>query len=363
MASVKVIHLLQNVAARGVGGAKNVRHFHQKVGVIGVPFDKGQVKEGVGQAPDELRRAGVIESMRAVGCEVTDYGNITYEFKQDNKKVSNMIHLEHIAACQEEVSKKVQEIVSRGELCVTLGGDHTVSIGTVDGHQKAKGDLALLWVDAHADLNTNATSPSGNVHGMPVALLARELADYWPYLPGMDWQMPRISIRNIGYIGLRDLDAYERLTIDKWGVAAYGMDDVLRLGALEALRQIRRRIDPRQRRSLHLSFDVDSLDPLEAPSTGTPVRGGLSLREALALVEEVRRSGRLAAVDLVEFNPAVGDARDRATTVEACRSVLRAACGHSRSGALPPDEDLPLPRTPSPNPPSLTPSPSPKKTS
>lgn len=319
------------------------RQIHKKVGVIGVPFDKGQLREGVGLGPDELRRRGLIENMREIGVEVVDYGNISYEPKKDLKPVENMTHLEHIAACQELVSQKVQEIISRGEVAMTLGGDHSVSVGSVDGHQRAKGDVALLWVDAHADLNTNATSPTGNVHGMPVALLAKELADYWPYLPGMDWQMPRLSIRNIAFIGLRDLDVYERLVIDKWGVAAFGMEDVQRVGAIESLRLALSRIDPRRRRSLHLSFDIDSLDPLEAPSTGYAVRGGLTLREGLSIVEEAVRTGRLAAVDIVEYNPSIGDERDSRRTAEAAIAVCRAASGHSRAGTLPPHDDLPLP--------------------
>lgn len=140
----------------------------------------------------------------------------------------------------------------------------------MDGHVKAKdNNVCILWVDAHADLNTNKTSPTGNTHGMPLALLATELSDYWPYLPGMDWQKPVTSIRNIAYIGLRSVDAYERLIIDKLSIAAYGMEDIQNYGMAAVVNMALRRIDPQGKRSIHVSFDIDSLDKLEAPSTGT----------------------------------------------------------------------------------------------
>lgn len=142
-------------------------------------------------------------------------------------------------------------------------------VGTVDGHIRAKSEnIAVLWIDAHADLNTNKTSATGNVHGMPMALLARELSDYWPYLPGMDWQRPMISIRNVAYIGLRSVDTYERLVIDKLGIVAFGMEDVEKYGIADVVSMALDRIDPDRNRSIHVSFDIDSLDAIEAPSTG-----------------------------------------------------------------------------------------------
>lgn len=143
----------------------------------------------------------------------------------------------------------------------------------MDGHIQAKSEnICLLWIDAHADLNTNKTSKTGNIHGMPVALLARELSDYWPYLPGMDWQKPVMSIRNIAYIGLRSVDLYERLVIDNLGINAYGMEDVERYGIDTVVAMALDRIDPDRNKPIHISFDIDSLDSLEAPSTGTSGR-------------------------------------------------------------------------------------------
>ena len=195
----------------------------------------------------------------------------------------------NVAACNQEVSKTVEKVLRDHRTCLTLGGDHSIGnliiinhsqklingqffqgIGTVDGHIKAKKEnVCILWVDAHADLNTNKTSASGNIHGMPLALLAKELADYWPYLPGMDWQKPIVSIRNVAYIGLRSVDSYERLIIEQFGITAYGMEDVENHGVQNVVNMALEKIDPNRTRSIHLSFDIDSLDALEAPSTGT----------------------------------------------------------------------------------------------
>ncbi|XP_047370943.1 arginase-2, mitochondrial-like [Vespa velutina] len=205
-------------------------------------------------------------------------------------------------------------------------------------------DVAVLWVDAHADLNTNKTSGSGNVHGMPVALLTTELSDYWPHLPGMDWQQPMLSIRNVAYIGLRSVDSYERLVIEKFGISAFGMEDVERFGIHNTISMALDRIDPEGVKSLHVSFDIDSLDPLEAPSTGTAVRGGLTLREAIHIMEEVHRTHRLNAIDLVEVNPYIGDQRDVKLTTEAAIYIIQAALGYTRRGLKVPKgiTDMPL---------------------
>ncbi|OAD60562.1 Arginase, hepatic, partial [Eufriesea mexicana] len=207
-----------------------------------------------------------------------------------------------------------------------------------------KGNVAVIWVDAHADLNTNKTSESGNVHGMPVALLTSELADYWPHLPGMDWQQPMLSIRNVAYIGLRSVDRYERLVIEKFGITAFGMEDVERYGIHDVVYMALNKIDPNESKSLHVSFDIDSLDPLEAPCTGTPVRGGLSLREAVHLMEVLYRTNRLNAVDLVEVNPYIGNQRDIQLTVEAAIHIIQAGFGYTRRGLKVPEgvTDMPL---------------------
>lgn len=319
-----------------------------KVGILGVPFDMGQTKPGVANGPAAIRRLGLFERLEEIEgkLHIKDYGDVFYETPKylQHEEVPNMKAYGHVAACNYEVSKAVEKIIKEGRVCVTLGGDHSLGVGTVDGHIKAKDEnVCVLWVDAHADLNTNKTSTSGNVHGMPMALLAKELSDYWPYLPGMDWQKPVISLRNVAYIGLRSVDSYERLVIDKLGITAFGMEDIENHGISTVVDMALNRIDPEHKKSIHVSFDIDSLDSLEAPSTGTSVRGGMSLREGIQLMEMVYRTGRLGALDLVEVNPNLGTEQEVTRTVDAAINIIMAGLGHSRRGLRPKDVDtLPL---------------------
>ncbi|XP_059480121.1 arginase, hepatic [Neocloeon triangulifer] len=306
-----------------------------RVGIVGVPFEKGQRNSGVSRGPGVLRAGGIVQDLLSFGCDVKDYGDVDYKVEQPGTQVNNMLEYDDFASCMEKVSSTVKQVLSEGRLCLSLGGDHSMGVGTIDGHYQAKGDLAVLWVDAHADINTNATSPTGNLHGMPVALLVKELADYWPYLPGMDWQMPKLSIKNIAYIGLRSVDEYESLILEKFGVTAFSMEDVEQYGVHEVTRRALEAINPHGDRSLHVSFDIDSLDPIEAPSTGTAERGGLSLREGVHIMETVFASGTLGAMDLVEVNPGIGSERDVKITVEAARQVVRAGFGYKRRGMRP----------------------------
>ncbi|KAG8326678.1 Amino-acid acetyltransferase, mitochondrial [Homalodisca vitripennis] len=186
-----------------------------KIGVVGVPFSKGQANdEGVGRGPEILRKGGILQELVELGHNVRDFGDINCEelasHPDQDPLQTKMKDLAEVAECNHQVSKKVREILSDGSKVLVLGGDHSVVVGSVDAHIRSKGDLGLIYVDAHADLNTADTSPSGNVHGMTVALLVKELNDYWPYLPGMDWQRPQLSVNNLAYIGLRSVDKFER---------------------------------------------------------------------------------------------------------------------------------------------------------
>ncbi|CAH0600586.1 unnamed protein product [Chrysodeixis includens] len=307
----------------------------RKVGIIGVPFEKGQKKYGVSVAPAALRAAGLIEKLKEIeGLDVKDYGDIeTPGIKEVN--VANMDHLALVSACNKHLSACVTQVLKDNRIAVTIGGDHSIGLGTVDGHYKVNNDMILIWVDAHADINTNKTSDSGSVHGMPVALLVKEFSNYWPYLPTMDWQDVVFSIKSLGYIGLRSVDNFERLAIEKYKVPTFAMEDVEEHGIKNSIQHVLQALDPTNSRPIHVSFDIDALDALEAPSTGTPVRGGLTLREAINLMEIVYATGRLRAIDLVEINPAIGNEKDRQQTIDAGLCILKAALGFSRRGTAP----------------------------
>ncbi|XP_018400681.1 PREDICTED: arginase, hepatic [Cyphomyrmex costatus] len=328
---------------RIISSKSGIYYYSRKVGIIGVPFDKGQKKEGVAHGPETIRAANLVDKLKMLELDIQDYGDVRYNINNIND-VKNMSHLSHVASCMSNLSEKIRQVLRDGRQVLTIGGDHSLGIGTIDGHVKEKKDVAVIWVDAHADLNTNKTSESGNVHGMPVALLTKELADYWPYLPGMDWQMPILSIKNVAYIGLRSIDSYERLIIEKFDITAYGMEDIERYGIHDVIHMALDRIDSHNSRSLHVSFDIDALDPLEAPSTGTPVRGGLSLREAVHIMEEISRTNRLNAIDLVEVNPHIGNKQDVKMTVQAAIHIIQAALGYTRRGLRVPKgvTDMPL---------------------
>lgn len=313
------------------------RTFSERIGVVGVPFHRGQETVGVEEAPRALREAGLIKELIKLGHNVKDFGDVAYTSDGRRHDVPDIIKwLPDLASCAKNLSTAVQEVLSDQRKVLTIGGDHSIALGCVDGHVKFKdGQVCLLWVDAHADINTADTTDTGNMHGMGLSLLAKELADYWPYLPGLDWQVPRLSLKNVAYIGLRSVDAYERLIIEKHGVAAFGMEDIEKYGIHEVTRIALEKINPSGEMSLHVSFDIDSLDALEAPSTGTPVRGGLTLREALHVMEVAHRTGYLNAVDIVEVNPRIGTPLQVQQTIDASIHVVKAAFGHSRSGSVP----------------------------
>ncbi|XP_055639653.1 arginase, hepatic [Toxorhynchites rutilus septentrionalis] len=336
-------HLAKANLSSGGGLEKSKTINYDKIGIVGVPFEKGQRKKGVGLGPKAIREAGLIDSLQEVShkLDIRDYGDIHYEaLDLRGRTAVNMKKLEHVASCTQVLSDRVAQVLREDRLCLTLGGDHAIAIGSIDGHLKHCSDVGVIWVDAHADLNTNSTSPSGNIHGMPMALLAKELADYWPYIPGMDWQKPIISVKNLVYIGLRSVDSYERVIIEKFGIHAFGMREVEQYGIREVMKMALQRIDPEGKKSLHVSYDIDSLDVLEAPSTGTGVRGGLTLREGIYIMEEAYNTGRLAAVDLVEVNPAIGTPEDVKKTVDAAIHLLAAACGNDRRGNISDSLDL-----------------------
>lgn len=165
----------------------------KRIGIIGVPFSKGQTKPGVSLGPKAIRAGGLIDEIKSISdkFDVKDFGDITYEKIISSKPPVNMKQFDEVAGCNKSLSKKIGEILNDNRMCITLGGDHSIGVGTVDGHLNYRSDIVVFWVDAHPDLNVNTSSPSGNVHGMPVTLLTKELANVWPDMPQLDWLKPK----------------------------------------------------------------------------------------------------------------------------------------------------------------------------
>jgi arginase len=231
----------------------------------------------------------------------------------------NMLKPRAVSAVTEALSKQVYDHAKEGRFVLTLGGDHSIAIGTISGTAKA-----VIWVDAHADINTPETSDSGNIHGMPVAFLTG-LASDKPDAPfGWLKDEHRVSVKKLVYIGLRDVDRGEKKILRENGIKAFSMHDIDRHGIGKVMDMALGWIGSDT--PIHLSFDIDALDPRFAPSTGTAVRGGLTLREGDFIAECVHETGSLVALDLVEVNPSLEEA-GAAETVRSGVSIVRCALG------------------------------------
>lgn len=271
------------------------------VEIVGVPMDLGAGRRGVDMGPSAIRYAGLIDALRAMGLTVNDRGNLNVPLPESSDS-NNGAHGVHFAAtiarvCQ-DLAREVRAIVRRGQLPLVLGGDHSLSIGSAGGVAQAS-RIGVIWLDAHGDFNTPETSPSGNVHGMPLAVLAG-LGD--ARLVAATGQPLAVSPDRIALVGARSLDAGEQELLREQGVAVYAMESIDTRGIAAVVEEAIARLTTQVDR-LHVSLDVDVLDPREAPGVGTPVPGGLTYREARLAMELIAASGRLGSLDVVEVNP------------------------------------------------------------
>ncbi len=274
--------------------------------IIGVPMDLGQRRRGVDMGPSVLRYAGLNEELRALGHTIVDNGNIAVPLPEHEPPGdSTARHLASIAAVCREIYTRAHEINGRGEIAVFLGGDHSLSVGTVSAISTHESSVGVLWVDAHGDFNTPEITPSGNVHGMSLAALmgmgAVELTDIGR--PGAKLQASQAVL-----IGTRSLDPRERAALRDHGVRAFSMREIDEFGIARVAREALGLLS--RFRRIHVSLDMDVLDPAEAPGVGTPVPGGLSYREAHLFMEILQDTGKITSLDIVEVNPIL-DERNR----------------------------------------------------
>ncbi|XP_075049375.1 arginase-2, mitochondrial [Mixophyes fleayi] len=317
------------------------------VSVIGAPFSKGQKWRGVEHGPAAIRSAGLIERLSNIGCNVYDVGDLNFAQVPNDKLYNNTVKYPRTVglACQ-VLADEVNRVVGAGHTCITLGGDHSLALGSISGHAQHCSDLCVIWVDAHADINTPLTTSSGNLHGQPVSFLLRELRDKVPLIPGLSWIKPCISTSDIVYIGLRDLDPAEQFILKKYDIAYYSMRQIDCIGIQKVMERSFDQLLKRSQRAIHLSFDIDAFDPSLAPATGTPVIGGLTYREGMYITEEIYNTGMLSALDLVEVNPILGATSDevKATTSLAV-DVIASCFGQTRECAHRTIDELPTPAT------------------
>jgi arginase len=260
-------------------------------------MDLGAGRRGVDMGPSALRYAKLVETLRELGHDVKDLGNITVPVVESIERNGNNPHyLEEIRAACEDTAERLRQL-EPSVFPVCIGGDHSISMGTVAGTTRGE-RRGLIWVDAHTDFNTPSSSPSGNIHGMPVAHLIGLGDERLVDIGGVG---AKVRPEDIVMVGIRSVDRKERELLIDHGITAFTMADIDRLGMARIADQTLERLSHLQ--SWHVSFDADSLDPSIAPGVGTPVKGGLTYREAHLLMECLAQSGRVKSLDLVEVNP------------------------------------------------------------
>ncbi len=267
-------------------------------------MDLGSGRRGVDMGPSAIRIAGLAERLAELGHKVVDEGDLAIK-NMEALKVGDLRarYLPEIARASRLGSAKVERIVAKGHFPLVLGGDHSISVGTVSAIAAASRregkKVGLLWVDAHGDINTPDTSPSGNIHGMPVAAL---LGEGPPELTSIAGEGPKVDPRNIAMVGIRSLDEGEKVRLKRFGVQVHTMSQVDRHGIEPVMKEALARVSDGTGR-VHVSFDLDAVDPEVAPGVGTPVKGGLDYREAHLLMEMLSDSGLMTSLEIVEANP------------------------------------------------------------
>jgi arginase len=291
----------------------------QQVAVIGAPLDLGQGRRGVDMGPSAIRYAGLAEHLTTkLGIDVSDLGNVPAAVPESTEEVDEHArYLPHILEHCDKVAKLVERARRAGQLPLVLGGDHSVALGTLAGMAAVDGPGGAVWVDAHGDLNTPQSSPSGNVHGMVLAAALGLGGDAFRY---DDWTMPTIASGKLALVGIRSLDQGERDVLRGLDAKVFTMSEVDRMGIETCMSEAL--AHARGAGFLHVSLDMDVVDPDNAPGVGTPVRGGLSYREAHLAMETVAASGLADSLDVVEVNPILD--RENATALLASELVASA---------------------------------------
>ncbi|MFZ0706471.1 MAG: arginase [Candidatus Korobacteraceae bacterium] len=280
----------------------------KKIRIIGVPLDLGQSRRGVDMGPSAVRVAGLESKLEALGYIVEDKGNVPVALAETKSAGDPTAkYLKEIAdTCSKEAELVIQTLEA-GKIPLVLGGDHSIAVGTVSGvaefYRRSKQRIGLLWIDAHSDINTPESSPSGNVHGMPLGaimgLFPGPLTDMYGFCP-------KVKPDNVVLVGIRDVDLVERENIRKAGVHAFTMRDIDERG-MRAVMEEALRLAGRNTVGYHVSLDMDWIDPEDAPGVGTPVWGGATYREGHLAMEIIADHGRMTSFEIVEVNPVLDE--------------------------------------------------------
>jgi arginase len=278
------------------------------IAIIGAPMDLGAGRRGVDMGPSALRLANLNEKLSSLGYDIEDLGNVLVDQPEATPVGRESArYLQQIAHTCTRLMEMVEQAADQTKVPLVLGGDHSIAIGTIAGmsnhYRKAGQKLGLIWIDAHADMNTPQSSPSGNIHGMP---LACSIGIGPPELANLGGYSPKIDPKNVAIVGLRSVDQTEREHVRATGVNAYTMRDLDERGLREVILEAIERAS-KNTAGFHVSFDMDVVDPSEAPGVGTPVRGGMTYREAHLAMEIIGDSGRMTSMEIVEVNPVMDE--------------------------------------------------------
>lgn len=292
---------------------------NRKISILGVPMDLGQDRRGVDMGPSALRYANAVRRLQRLGYDVEDLGDLAIpprkELAETNMKLK---YVDEVTAVNQELAEHVSQIMTRGRFPLIFGGDHSIAIGTIAGVAKHKPNLGVIWYDAHGDLNTHETSPSGNIHGMSLAVSLGFGDERLTKI--MDFA-PKIKPEHVVIIGARDLDEGEKRLIKEQGIKVFTMHEIDRMGMTyvveETLKIVTNGTD-----GVHLSLDLDGLDPHDAPGVGTPVRGGISYRESHLAMEMLAEANCITSAEFVEVNPILDHANTTANVAVALMGSL-----------------------------------------
>lgn len=305
------------------------------VSVIGVPMQAGQPKKGTQFGPEAMRKHDLIHRLQRLGVTVEDTGDLDIPNPKDDPTISNIKHPKAVGLGNKIVSDAVEQELKKGNSVLVLGGDHSLGIGSVHGNILGEKERPIvLWVDAHSDINTSITSPSGNAHGMPVSFFLEETTSSVPKMPEFDWITAKLKAKDVVFIGLRDIDSGEVQLLQNLGIKYFSMHEVDAYGIKDVLRLALEMTDPTGKRPIHVSFDIDGMDPMFSPSTGTPVHGGLTFRECMYMAEILHATNRISVLDIVELNPTLGTEEDKEKTIMHTMKIIEHFYGNKRAGIV-----------------------------
>jgi len=276
-----------------------------RIGVLGVPLDLGASRRGTDMGPSAIRYAQLQDILAQTGHTVHEFGNLSVPVAGQGETKGPLRYLDEIVAVCDALARATTAMMDEGCFPLILGGDHSLALGTLAAVCRRYPEVGLLWLDAHGDFNTPETSPSGNIHGMPLAVAVGRGE---PALVGLGGYQPKVPESHVVIVGARDLDGIERTALRESAVTIFTMKEIDELGIAAVMRQALGITTDGGRRPFHLSLDLDVVDPVYAPGVGTPVEGGLSFREAHLAMELIGQTCALVSAEIVEVNPILDQA-------------------------------------------------------